>query len=160
MYRTGNDLFLFGVCGKLDVCLVEQRNSRYDMWTRPRLQAETHAGVFMLGRVFVCQPSNQSDPLQTDISPANPPSQLRKHCTVTVRTALPTASHTDQFLLMLMVEMTTCILPGYTHTYTHILPFSLWNFQTWIFTVMFPPRAVEKRRKKGCGSLNTCSAFF
>lgn len=78
----------FRVCGKLDTSLVEQRNSRYDMRTRPRLQAETHAGVFMLGRVFVCQPSNQSDPLQTDISPTNPPPQLCKYCRVTVSVKL------------------------------------------------------------------------
>lgn len=47
----------------------------------------------MLGRVFVRQPSNQSDPLQTDISPTNPPSQLCKYCTVTVRAAHFASTH-------------------------------------------------------------------
>lgn len=112
--------FFFGVCGKLDTYLVKQRNSRYDIWTRPHLQAKTHAAE-MLGRVFVCQPSNQSDPLQTDISPTNPPSQLSKYCTVTVRAGRPRALTVHMEQVPLMVEMTICFLPGYTGVHSQPL---------------------------------------
>lgn len=143
-----NDVWL----GVLETCLVQQRSSRYDVQTRPCLQAETHSGVFVLGRVFVCQPSNQSDPLQIDISPTNPPSQLCKYCTVTVRAAW--LVRTDQVLLMhgWKWQPAFCL-----HVRTHTF------FASETLTIV-SQKAVKKkvmwRCKRTLHFFNSCSAHY